>query len=125
MKIFHGVVVEKSLKEGIICEDLFTVIKIDKNSDWGIKVVEVSEDIFDVSLAKLQESMANGTWYEHFYDDSDTLVIVFKDKIFKVSKAKETWCDMLEYGKALNISEEQLNIYPLEFEQEDDYLNMN
>ena len=123
MKIFHGVVVEKSLKEGIVCEDLFKVISMHKSSSWGIKIVELNEDEFDEKISKLQECMDEGTWYEHFYNNSDNLVVVFKEKVFKISKSKDTWQEMLEYGKALEIAEEQLNIFPLDFEDEEGYLN--
>jgi len=56
-------------------------------------------------LKKLQENMVKGKFYFHFYRD-DELIVAFKERIFKVPTDKNTWKEMIEFGKSIGIPEE-------------------
>jgi len=80
--------------------------------------------LIDKSIKDLQDNMSDKVlfkkqeFYFHFYRDNE-LIIVYKDKIFKISPDKSTWIDAITYGKRLNISEKQLDFIPNRFEDED------
>jgi len=122
--MYHGIIVEKSLMAGVSSEDLFKVINftVEQKTDWVIKLVETSDKNIIKKIEKLQDVMDDGTWYNHFYND-DTLIVVFKNRFFKVGKEKESWKEIIEYGLSLDIPTNQLDFYPSDFNEETDYFN--
>ncbi|MFA5602605.1 MAG: hypothetical protein WDA21_02585 [Bacilli bacterium] len=79
--MFHGVILDISLK-GIKTENLFKILNTNKNSSWGINIVEVKENELENKIKLLQQYMNVGTWYEHFYDNDNKLIVVFKKRYF-------------------------------------------
>lgn len=59
-------------------------------------------------------------WYAHLYNDKK-LIVVFKNKVFSVKPHLSFWKPILEYGKKLNIPEEQLDFWPNRFQDEKHY----
>jgi hypothetical protein len=48
-------------------------------------------------------------WYAHFWNGTN-IIAVFKNKTFKFNYLdKKTWADVIEYGRKLEIPEEQLD----------------
>jgi hypothetical protein len=56
-------------------------------------------------------------FYFHFYKGDD-LIIIFKERIFRVKTDMATWKEVIEYGKTLNIPAKQLDFYPCRVEDE-------
>ena len=44
--------------------------------------------------------------------------MVFKNKIFKATKNKESWKEFINYGISIGIPKEQLELAPINFEEE-------
>ena len=67
--------------------------------------------VFEAEIALIASQLAPGPWYAHFWnDDSDSMIIVYKDKLFSITKSNPaTWTEAIAYGKELNIPEEQFN----------------
>ena len=123
--MYHGIIVEKSLMAGVRSDDLFKVLNfvVDDESDWIIKLVELPAKGIIKKIEELQDVMDDGAWYNHFYDEKDGLIVAFKNRAFKVTKNKETWNEVIEYGMSLNIPTEQLDFRPLYFIEEEKYFN--
>lgn len=114
--ILHGVILLKSLKSDFELEKKFKMVgSIGEN----IKVVRVNTIDLKNKINLLREALIDINWYAHFYDNNDKLIVVFKEKTFYILKAKDTWRNMLEYAKSIGIPEEQMDIYPLYFKDED------
>lgn len=121
---YHGIVLNISQKDKTIFKrlqvigsrkallGLITFYKI------GIDLDKIGEVIKDI-----QSNMASNfgpirqEFYAHFYKDTE-LVIVYRDKLFNVTTDRETWAEVISYGRALNILEKQLDFTPCTFEDE-------
>ena len=124
--MYHGIIVEKSLMSGVRSDDLFKVLNfvVDNDSDWVIKLVELNKTGVIKKIEALQDVMDDGAWYNHFYDEKDELIVVFKNRFFKVTKNKDSWNEVIQYGLSLNIPIEQLDFRPLYFIEEEKYFNI-
>jgi len=62
----------------------------------------------------------NEPYYNHFYRDNE-LIVVFKDKVFRITPDRSTWKDTVAYGQTLGIPNDQLVFEPNRFEGEQEY----
>lgn len=56
-------------------------------------------------------------FYAHFYRN-DELIIVFRDRVFRITPDKATWGEAREHGRQLGIIEKQLDFIPNRFMDE-------
>jgi hypothetical protein len=121
--MYHGILINNQF----INEDYPTNFKIfasKQDDDWTIYGVEINDEELDTIIKDIQINIRlNEPWYCHFYND-DELIIVFKEKIFKVSPHISTWKEIFDYAKTLNIPEHQLDFWPNRFQDERHYFNM-
>ena len=61
-------------------------------------------------------------YYSHFYNDEE-MIVIFKDKVFKIKPHISTWTPIIDYGKTLGIPKEQLDFWPNRFQDEIHYFN--
>ena len=110
---YIGIIVEESLDDNRILND----IKIKKlhitgqqnpEERWHMYEVYVSnEEIEELSKHIIDD------WYMHFWKDKE-IIAIFKDKQFKFYyDNKETWKEVLEWGRKLGLPEEQLD-FPIQ-----------
>jgi hypothetical protein len=105
-KLYKGAIVAESLKDKNILRDI-NVLKVETSDDgeWHIYMVVVPEEFFNT----LCKNINDGTWYAHFWNNRD-VVAVFKNKIISFNfDDKNTWGEVISYGRSLNIPEEQLD----------------
>ena len=106
---YTGIVIEESLDDNRIINK-YEIKKVcitghEKPQDrWHMYEMLVStEDISELSRHVLKG------WYMHFWKDREILAI-FEDKQFKFNyDNKETWKEVLDWGRHLGIPEEQLD----------------
>ncbi len=109
-KDFIGTIVEESLADNRILNDIeiirFRITKEDDpNERWHLYKVRVSRE----DIEKLSKCIKDGKWYMHFWEGTD-VIAVFRDKVFEFNfNDKTTWKDALEYGRSLDIPEDQLD----------------
>lgn len=120
MLTWHGIIVDKSLQDPRIIND-FKILgqKIaddDPNDIWTLYRIEVKMHQIDRVIKRVQQNLKEG-WYVHFYKDKN-LIVVFKDRIFRVTTNPETWKTILLYGKSLHIPADQLDFFPCSEEDE-------
>src|SRR3989344_90511 len=79
---YTGVIVEESLKSQKILKD-FKIIKTEVSEDetWHMHTVCATKE----QLEKLSQELNSGTWYAHFWNEND-IVVVFQNKIFAFQK---------------------------------------
>ena len=89
--------------------------------DWILYGVEIPRESLDDTVAQIQASMReDAPFYAHLYDD-EMLVVIFKNKVFKVASYASSWDEILRFGKGLNIPVEQLDFWPNRFQDEPHY----
>ena len=117
--MYHGILIDQSF-EDLNFPKKFKIFAKKQDGNWGIYGIKIEGSNLENVISEIQENMKLGTWYIHFYNGKD-LIVVFKDKVFRIGLDKSTWKEMFDYGKSLNIPEDQLNISPTNFENEKDY----
>ncbi|HKC04869.1 MAG TPA: hypothetical protein VKC54_03290 [Patescibacteria group bacterium] len=116
--MYHGILIDQEFKNPLFPEN-FEVFSIKQDGDWKIYGVEIQE--IGGVIENIQKNMkSNAPWYAHLYNDKE-LIVIFKNKIFKVRPHKSTWTEVFNYGKSLNIPEKQLDFWPNRFQDEEHY----
>jgi hypothetical protein len=112
-KDYKGIIVEESLKDNRILNDLKIIkVKISKEENpsdrWHLYTVNVSEE----EINKLSEIIKD-KWYMHFWKGREVIAI-FKGRKFKFNyDNKSAWNDAVNYGLSLGIPKEQLD-FPID-----------
>ena len=105
--VYHGIIVNLSQKDKSILKS-FEIIGFKKVLFGLLKLykLQVKADLIDKAIKELQGNMSDRIllkkqeFYFQFYRENE-LLIVFKDKIFRVSPDKSTWTEAIAYGKEL------------------------
>ena len=122
--MWHGILVDSALEDPNYPNTLKVFAKrTSKSMGWVLYGVEIQGNEFSEVVNKIQSLMkSDKPYYSHFYNDHKVTVI-FKDKTFEVTPHISTWKPVIEYGKQLNIPEEQLDFWPNRFQDEIHYFN--
>jgi hypothetical protein len=115
---YHGIVINLSLKDKSLFKSLKIIGQKKVFLNWLILYkVNVRPENIDSTIQNLQSNLVEKFWfyhphfYCHFYQD-DELIVVFKEKVFRVKTDPTTWQEVLEYGKSIGIPEKQLDFCP-------------
>jgi hypothetical protein len=112
-KEYMGIVVNRSLQDDK-CFTRLNVIGHRQVGSWGLMLVSVADEEFAALVETLQNSMINiqdGCWYVHFFRGAE-LVVVYQDRVFRVTVDPSTWTDAVHYGFEHGIPTEQLDFHP-------------
>jgi hypothetical protein len=105
-----GVVILESLTDSAVMQGI-TVLRAsdikappgDPYPVWSRRLVRVPAAEIESFAARLAANMKED-FYNHFVDDQDLLVVVFKGKHFLLDKHdKSTWTDMIRYGESVRV----------------------
>ena len=107
---FKGIIIEESLENRDILKDAQIIEStVSEDGEWHMHTVLISPE----HLEQLAQNLKDGTWYAHFWNGRN-VIVVFKGKTFQFNfDSKETWKETLEYGRSLGIPEEQLD-FPID-----------
>ena len=124
--MYRSITIEESLKNLKVLENYKILrTKFSEKKNWHLHIVEISKPL-EETINEIQEAMVkNQPFYFHIYNEGETLIIVFKDKVFHLNpNDKTTWQEAKEYGASkLKIPSEELNFYPSKISEEDDWFN--
>jgi len=106
---YRGIIVEEGLNNNRILNNV-TVLKMhiteheQKSERWHLFEVEIEEEFIENVAKEIV-----GNWYSHFWHGTDVIAVFF-NKLIKFNYLdKKTWKEVMEYGKKLDIPEEQLD----------------
>lgn len=117
---FHGILVNMAFTDGSFPVQ-FELFAQKAAGDWILYGVEISRERLDQAITQIQTNMREDEpFYAHFYDD-ELLVVIFKNKVFRVTSHASSWDEILRFGKELNIPMEQLDFWPNRFQDEPHY----
>lgn len=108
-KEYIGIVVEESFDDNRILNKLdIRKIHITGHKNpidrWHMYEVNLSKEKIEELSKHIIED-----WYMHFWKDTD-IIAIFKGKTFEFNyEDKNTWGEVLKYGRALGLPEEQLD----------------
>ena len=116
---YHGIIVEESLRDQSVLETL-AVLGRKKGRDWTLLRVGIEERALTTVVDQLQRNLKieNGVpFYAHFYRPGE-LIVVFPDRVFRLTPETDTWAPVVAFGKSVGIPAEQLDFAPCRFEDE-------
>ncbi len=117
---FHGILVNMAFSDRSF-PTRFKRFAQKTAGDWILYGIEVSRESLDDSIVQIQANMReDAPFYGHLYDD-EMIVVIYKNKVFKVTSHASSWEEILHYGKGLNIPVEQLDFWPNRFQDEPHY----
>lgn len=123
--IFKGVIIEESLEDKSVLQDLKILeTKVEEVTEehktpwvkrWTLHTVEVPEDRAEEVAEKISRVLDyshGGTWYADL--EGDTIqYIIFRNKVFKIDRSsKEQYDEATAYGLTLGIPDYQLDFSP-------------
>ena len=118
--VFHGILINMAFTDKTFPAH-FKLFAQQNAGDWVLYGIEISRERLDDSIAEIQKNMREDEpFYNHLYDD-EVLVVIFKNKAFKVTSHASSWDEILRYGEELNIPQEQLDCWPNRFQDEPHY----
>lgn len=118
--MYHGIIIDQEF-ENKSFPATFEVFSKKKSGDWEIYGIKIHDLEVENTIKKIQSNMkSDEAWYAHLYNDKE-LIVIFKDKVFRVKPDILTWRPIVEYGRILKIPEEQLNFWPNRFQDETHY----
>jgi len=120
--MYHGIIIDQEFADQLF-PNTFKVFAKKQDGSWGIYGIEVEDAQLEKLIKKIQDNMKNDEpWYAHFYNDRQ-LIVIFKDKVFRVEPHISSWKPIIEYGRGLKIPEEQLDFWPNRFQDERHYFS--
>ena len=122
--MYHGLVLDFAFSDPSYPVKLKVFAKRKSFSNaWILYGVEIADINISQTIQEIQLNMkSDKPYYSHFYNDEE-MIVVFKDKLFKVKPHFSTWTPIIEYGKGLGIPVEQLDFWPNRFQDEIHYFN--
>lgn len=109
MKTFRGTIIEESLIDTRELNDFkvrnFRITnEDDASARWHLYFVVATKE----NIEKLANNMYPTKWYAHFWNGDD-VIAVYPGKTFEFKHSQpETWKKAVEYGRKLNIPDDQL-----------------
>jgi hypothetical protein len=119
---YHGNLLDTEFRDPNFLKrfKIFAKKKSEKNP-WTMHGVIIPADKIESVIKEVQENLlSNAPYYAHFYRDNE-IILVFKEKVFRITPDKSTWKEAIEYGRSLGIPDEQLVFAPNKFENEEKY----
>jgi hypothetical protein len=121
---FHGIIINISQKNYSVLHSLEIIgRKVVLLHIVSLLKVRVPSESLDATIKRLQDNMRKNclpfahSFYFHFYND-DELIVVFKNKLFRVKPEPLQFGEIVEYGKMVGIPEKQLDFCPFRFKDE-------
>ncbi len=120
--MYHGIVFDSEFSDPLYPEQLeIFARRKSSTTGWTLYGIVVSDEKIEELISEVQANMkSDKPYYAHFYNDNK-LLVVFKEKVFEATPHISTWKPINEYGKQLNIPEEQLDFWPNRFQDEIHY----
>ncbi len=118
--MYHGIIIDQEFTDKTF-PGSFKQFAIKKDGSWKIFGIEIEDSQLEGTISKIQENMKEDQpWYAHLYND-EHLIVIFKNKVFKVEPHNSSWEPIIEYGKRLKVPKEQLDFWPNRFQDEQHY----
>lgn len=118
--MYHGILIDQEFKDKRYPKT-FRVFATKQSGSWKIYGVEIENEDLNKKIDEIQANMrVDQPWYAHLYNDK-SLIVIFKEKVFKVIPHSSSWNPIVKFGKKLKIPQEQLDFWPNRFQDEHHY----
>lgn len=120
--LWHGILIDQAFTDRAFPESFNSFAKEGTSSlGWLLYGVIIAHEELAPSIKNIQDAMrSDKVFYSHLYNDQE-LIVIFKERIFRVGSHESTWEPILEFGRQSGISEEQLDFWPNRFQDERHY----
>ena len=119
-RLYHGILVDMAFTDRLYPKT-FPIFAERKSGDWSLYGIKIHRNDLEKAVSDIQLHMrADKNFYSHVYDD-ETVIAIFKERIFRVTSHESSWKNIRQYGKTLGIPAEQLDFWPNRFQDEIHY----
>jgi len=122
---FTGEIIVESLQDKSVLDSLETYRIKSRRAEmpneqvnvWSINRYCLDEAALMQAIPRLEQSIAAGGWYIHFYSDlGNKLFVIFQGKHFVVPKLKDrSWNEMIAYGESIGVERRWTETIPTTF----------
>ncbi|NIM46625.1 MAG: hypothetical protein GTN40_00485 [Candidatus Aenigmarchaeota archaeon] len=129
---YHGILLDTEFKDPNFIKK-FKILGKRKSREqpWVVyRVVVPAEKVNEMIKEGQEKLVSKQKYYFHLYNDEE-VIIVFKNKIFKVKISKHrnhknvpedvVWKPVIEYGLSLDIPLDQLTFWPCSYKEDEYY----
>lgn len=116
---YHGIIVEESLRDPSVLNAV-TILGRKRGRDWTLLRIGMAGSSLETVIERVQPNLkivGGVPFYAHFCSRGE-LVVVFPDRIFRLTPDDDTWAAAVAYGKLAGIPPAQLDFMPCRFEDE-------
>lgn len=101
--------------------EMYSIFAREQRGDWMLYGIEIPRDKVENAVLDIQSHMrADAPFYAHLYDD-ETVIVIFKARLFRASSHSSSWAEVKRFGKTLGIPADQLDFWPNRFQDEPHY----
>lgn len=118
--MFHGILLDLAFVDQEYPKS-FPLFAQKLSGDWGLYGIKVDRNDYESTVVNIQAHMkADKPFYNHLYDD-EILIVIFRERIFRMTTHASSWEEVIQYGVALGIPKHQLDFWPNRFQDEIHY----
>ena len=118
--MYHGRIIDEEFKDKSF-PNSFKLFAKKQSGSWGIYGIEIEDEKVEEAIKSIQDNMRDDeAWYAHLYNNEE-LIVVFKNKVFRVKPHVSSWKAIIDHGRELHIPEEQLDFWPNRLQDEKHY----
>jgi hypothetical protein len=118
--MFHGILLDLAFVDQEYPKS-FSLFAQKLSGDWGLYGIKVDQNDCESTVVNIQAHMrTDQPFYNHLYDD-ERLIVIFRERIFRVTTHASSWEEVKQYGLTLGIPEQQLDFWPNRFQDEIHY----
>lgn len=114
---YHGMLVKEGLRRPEVLNQL-PCLATHRADRWTFVKLGVPQSDLNRAVELIQAALLDEpVYFAHLYGDSK-LVVIFPDRVFRISRDPFSWEEAIRYGIDLGIPEEELVFHPSSFEEE-------
>jgi len=118
--LYHGILVDVAFTSREFPRT-FPLFAYKKAGEWGLYGIQVARKDLETAIQSIRGAMrADAPFYAHLYDD-EQVIVIFKERVFRVTSHASRWDELRRYGLTLGIPLVQLDLWPNRFQDEIHY----
>jgi len=116
---YHGIIVPQGIRNHAVFNEL-NVLGEKRGKEWTLLKVGIDPNNITRVIGLVQANLSSDKgvpYYAHFYRDNE-LIVVFPQRVFRVSTDRNSWTEAVRYGESVGIPRAELDFRPCSVQDE-------